>query len=263
MFFINQLSRKAYNIIEVLTLNEILKIDHLKKSYYTKKGEIEAIKDISFDVNKNEIISIIGPSGSGKSTILNIISNLDKDCEGTITKETNKIAYMLQQDVLLPWLTILENATLGLKITKNLTKENIKYVENLLIKFGLKDFINKKPNELSGGMRQRVALIRTLSLKPDIILLDEPLSALDYVTKLTIIDEMYTILKELKIATILITHDISESISFSDKVIIISPRPSIVKKIININIDNNLPSKKRINSKFNTYYTEIWEALDK
>lgn len=193
-------------------MNNILTIKNLSKTFNTKQGEIEAIKNISFDIKKGEIVSIVGQSGCGKSTLLNIISNLDKDYEGKIFNKNIKVSYMLQRDALLPWLNILDNACIGLKLENKLTKENIEYVKNLLIKFGLEKFLYQKPNNLSGGMRQRVALVRTLSTKPDLILLDEPLSALDYVTRLTITDEIYNIIKELNITTILITHDIAEII---------------------------------------------------
>jgi NitT/TauT family transport system ATP-binding protein len=209
-------------------------------------------------------LGIVGSSGCGKSTLLNILAGLDKQDSGTIIKNNLKIAYMLQIDALLPWLNVLDNALLGLKIKHELNNDNINYVKNLISKFGLEDFINKYPNNLSGGMRQRVALIRTLALKPDIILLDEPLSALDYVTRLTITDEIYNILKELNISTILISHDIAECTSFCDNIIVLSKRPSIIKKIYHINLKNkNIPSINRQDELFNYYYDLIWKELDK
>ena len=244
-------------------MTNIISLKNISKSYNTINGEIEAIKDISFDVYKGEFIGIVGSSGCGKSTLLNIIDGLDNSYEGQIIKDNIKMSYMLQSDALLPWLTVLDNACIGLKLEKNLTKENINYVKELLTKFGLEKFINLKPNNLSGGMKQRVALVRTLATKPDIILLDEPLSALDYVTRLTITDEIYTILKELNITTILITHDIAECVSFCDRIIVLSKRPAVIKNIYNIELENkNIPSINRKDKLFFNYYDAIWGDLD-
>ncbi len=245
-------------------MNNIIKLESISKTYHTKESEILAIKDISLNINKGDIIGIVGPSGCGKSTLLNILASLDKASTGKIIKQNLKESYMLQTDALLPWLTVLDNATLGLKLTNTKTKENINYVKDLLISFGLENFIYSYPNNLSGGQRQRVALIRTLAIKPDIIYLDEPLSALDYVTRLTITDEIYTILKKMKVTTILITHDISECTSFCNKVIVLSKRPSTIKNIYEIKLDNpSYPSKNRQDNKFNYYYNLIWSDLDK
>ena len=158
-------------------MNKILEIKNLSKKYHTKKGEIEAVKDFSIDIYEDDFVAIVGPSGCGKSTILSILSNLDKKTNGEIINHQKNIGYMLQSDALFDWLTVLDNCLLGLKIQKKLTKENKEYVINLINKYGLKDFINSYPSSLSGGMRQRVALIRTLATKPDIMLLDEPFSA--------------------------------------------------------------------------------------
>lgn len=195
-------------------MNKLLELKNISKTFNTLNGEIHAIENISFNVYKGEFIGIVGSSGCGKSTLLNIIDELDKNYNGTIIKDNLKMSYMLQSDALLPWLSVLDNACLGLKLEKNLTKENIKYVKGLIKKFGLESFMNQKTNNLSGGMKQRVALIRTLATKPDLILLDEPLSALDYVTRLTITDEIYSILKEMNVTVILISHDIAECVSF-------------------------------------------------
>lgn len=244
-------------------MTNIISLKNISKSYNTINGEIEAIKDISFDVYKGEFIGIVGSSGCGKSTLLNIIDGLDNSYEGLIIKDNIKMSYMLQSDALLPWLSVLDNACIGLKLENNLTKENINYVKELLAKFGLEKFINLKPNNLSGGMKQRVALVRTLATKPNIILLDEPLSALDYVTRLTITDEIYTILKELKITTILITHDIAECVSFCDRIIVLSKRPAVIKNIYNIELENkNIPSINRKDKLFFNYYDAIWGDLD-
>lgn len=193
-------------------MNNILKITNLTKKYYTKEKEILTIDNISLDIKENSITAIVGPSGCGKSTLLNIIGKLDKQTNGSIIYTKDKISYMFQTDCLFPWLTILDNCLLGLKIQKKLTKENINYVKQLLNNYGLKDYINSYPKNLSGGMKQRVALIRTLATKPDILLLDEPFSALDYQTRLSVSDDVYKIIKKENKTTIIITHDIAEPI---------------------------------------------------
>lgn len=243
----------------------ILTINNLSKSYYTKEREILALDNISLNIEENTITSIVGPSGCGKSTLLNIIGNLETKTKGEISfqENKNKIGYMFQNDCLFPWLTILENCLLGLKIQKQLTKENIEYVKELLNNYGLKDFINSYPNNLSGGMKQRVALIRTLATKPDILLLDEPFSALDYQSRLTVSDDVYKIIKQEKKTTIIITHDISEAISMSDKIIVLTRRPAKIKKIFKINLtDAKSPITNRTCKEFNNYYKEIWESID-
>ena len=201
----------------------------------------------------------------GKSTLLNIISGLLEKTNGTIKfyKENPIIGYMLQEDALLPYLNILDNATLGLSLKKIKTKENIEYTKRLLETYGLKDFIYKYPKELSGGMKQRVALIRTLAIKPDILLLDEPFSALDYQSRLSVSEDVYNIIKKEKKTVIMITHDIAEAISLSDKIIVLSKRPSIVKKIYDIKMENkSTPINNRTCKEFSDYYDKIWRDLD-
>ena len=242
---------------------KVLEISNLKKYYHTSTEEILALKDISFDVNEGEFISIIGPSGCGKSTILSILSNLIDKSSGDIKINNKSIAYMLQSDSLLPFLTILDNALLGLKVTKKLTKENKEYVINLLKTYGLGDFLDKYPNSLSGGMKQRVALIRTLSLSPDILLLDEATSALDYQSSLIISEDIYNILKKEKKTLIMVTHDIGLAISMSDRVIVLTKRPSEVKNIYEINLNNkSTPINNRRDKEFSKYYEMIWRDLD-
>ena len=245
--------------------NNLLEIQNLSKIYHDKDRELLALKDISFKVKKDEFISIVGPSGCGKSTILSILSNMIDKSSGTITfnKDNPKIGYMLQEDSLFPWKTVLENACLGLEIKKELNKETKQNVIKLLNKYGLKDFINSYPNSLSGGLKQRVALIRTLALNPDILLLDEPFSALDYQTRLTLSDDLKKIITNEKKTAIMVTHDIAEAISMSDKVIIITNRPGTIKKIIDINLDKKeTPTQNRKDNKFTYYYEMIWKELD-
>lgn len=245
-------------------MNKLLEIKNLSKNYNTKMGEVKAIDNISFDVYDKEFLCIIGSSGCGKSTLLNILANLDYLSDGQIIKNNNlKIGYMLQEDCLLPWLNILDNATLGLDIMHIKTEENVKYVKNLLEKYGLGDFLEKYPNQLSGGMRQRVALIRTLATKPDILLLDEPFSALDYMSRLMVSEDVSKIIKNEKKTVVMITHDIAEALSLADRIIVLSKRPAVIKKIYNIDIEGSTPMERRKSPRFAPYYDLLWKELDK
>ncbi len=242
----------------------ILKISNLSKDYYDTSGEIEALKNIDLEVYPNEWISIIGPSGCGKTTILSILSNLEDKTEGTIELDKDiKIGYMLQKDALFPWLTVLENSLLGLKINNQLTKDNKEKVLNMLKEYGLKDFINKYPNSLSGGMKQRVALIRTLATGAKILLLDEPFSAIDFQTRHFLSDDIYEIVQKEKVTVILVTHNIEEALILSDRVIVLSNRPATIKKIYDINYeDRSIHSENRKCKEFSSYYDSIWRDLD-
>lgn len=245
--------------------NNILKIKFLSKIYHTNKEEILAIKDLNINIKEGEFVAIVGPSGCGKTTLLSILCGLEDKTTGSITysKENIKMGYMLQNDTLFPWLNILDNCLIGLKVKKEITKENKEKVTNLLKKYGLKDFIKKYPNSLSGGMRQRVALIRTLAINPDILLLDEPFSALDYQTRLKVSDDVWKIIKKEKKTTIMITHDIAEAISMSDRVIVLTERPSKVKKEYIIKMKNkSTPINNRNNEEFKYYYDKIWKDID-
>lgn len=245
-------------------MNKLLEIKNLSKNYNTKMGEVKAIDNISFDVYDKEFLCIIGSSGCGKSTLLNILANLDYLSDGEIIKNNDlKIGYMLQEDCLLPWLNILDNATLGLDIMHIKTEENVKYVKNLLEKYGLGDFLEKYPNQLSGGMRQRVALIRTLATKPDILLLDEPFSALDYMSRLMVSEDVSKIIKNEKKTVVMITHDIAEALSLADRIIVLSKRPAVIKKIYNIDIEGSTPMERRKSPRFAPYYDLLWKELDK
>ena len=204
------------SILQIMT--NIISINKLSKKYHSK-GETTAIKDLTLSVKEGEYLAIVGPSGCGKSTLLSILSGIEKKSSGSIIlhKDNIKFGYMLQEDCLFPWLNILDNCLLGLKIKKEITKENKEYVIKLLNDYGLHDFIYSYPNSLSGGMRQRVALIRTLAIKPDILLLDEPFSALDYQTRLALSDDVYKMIKDNQKTVIMITHDIAESIYWINK----------------------------------------------
>lgn len=242
---------------------KVLEISNLKKYYHTLNEEILALDNISFSIDNGEFISIVGPSGCGKSTILSILSGLIDKSSGDININNCNIAYMLQSDSLLPFLSILDNCLIGLKIQKKLTEENKKYVIDLLNTYGLSEFINKYPNSLSGGMKQRVALIRTLAVKPDILLLDEATSALDYQSSLIISEDIYNILKKEKKTLIMVTHDIGQAISMSDRVIVLSKRPAKIKNIYEIKLNNkSTPINNRKDKNFSKYYELIWRDLD-
>ena len=189
---------------------KVLTINNVSKSFYTKLGELEVINNLNLELNSGEIIAIVGPSGSGKSTILNLISGLLKPNEGKINVYGN-LGYMFQKDQLFEWRTVWKNILIGLEIRRQITEERKKEIEEMLKKYDLADFVNNYPHELSGGMRQRIALIRTLALKPNILLLDEPFSALDYQTRIKVSDDVYNIIRNEKLSAILVTHDISEA----------------------------------------------------
>lgn len=241
-----------------------LEVKNIDKTYQAKNGEIEALKDINFNVKEGEYVSIIGPSGCGKSTLLSIIAGLEEKTNGEIYID-GKIGYMLQKDNLLEWRTIYKNIILGLEIQKALTEENKAYVIELLKKYGLYEFRNKYPTQLSGGMRQRVALIRTLAIRPNLLLLDEAFSALDYQTRLMVTEDIYKILKNENITALMVTHDISEAISMSDRVIVLTPRPATIKNIYDIDfeMENRTPLNCREKPIFSKYFNLMWKELEK
>ena len=244
--------------------NKLLSVVNLSKTYFGKDSDILALDNVSFDVCENEFITIVGPSGCGKSTILSILAGLTNKSSGNIIFHKDiTIGYMLQEDSLFEWRNILDNCLIGLEVTNTLTEENIEYVNSLLKTYGLDEFKDKYPSSLSGGMRQRVALIRTLALKPDILLLDEPLSALDAQSRLAIGEDIYNIIKQEGKTAIMVSHDISESISMSDKVIVLSQRPGKIKNIYDIKLDGaSTPIKNRSTKNFSDYYEKIWRDLD-
>ena len=251
-------------------MEKILEVKNVSKTYQNKEGEVLALENVNFKVRKGEFVSIIGPSGCGKSTLLSIIAGLESKTTGEIyiegEKEENisqKVGYMLQRDCLLEWRNILNNTMFGLEIKGMKNKENKEYVENLLKKYNLYDFKDKYPSELSGGMRQRVALIRTLAVKPKILLLDEAFSALDYQTRIMVTNDIYNILRKENITALIVTHDISEAISMSDRVLVLSKRPGTIKDIhkIDFEIENRTPINCRENPKFSQYFNTLWEEL--
>jgi len=245
-------------------MNNVLSIKKLKKIYHTKEGETKAVEDFSFDLKEGEFVAIVGPSGCGKSTILSVLCGLEEKSDGEISlKKDSNVGYMLQQDSLFEWRNILDNCLLGLEINKSLNDNSKKRVIDLLNTYGLKDFIYSYPDNLSGGMRQRVALIRTLATNPDLLLMDEPFSALDYQSRLAISDDIYNILKKEKKTMIMVTHDIAEAISMCDKVIVLSNRPATIKSIYEIKLENKTtPINNRKDKNFSYYYDRIWKDID-
>lgn len=251
-------------------MENILEVKNIGKKYQNKEGEILALKNVNFRVKKGEFVSIIGPSGCGKSTLLSIIAGLEEKTTGEIYIEgekvngiSSKIGYMLQRDCLLEWRNILSNTMFGLEVKGKKLNVNKEYVLELLKKYNLYEFKDKYPSELSGGMRQRVALIRTLAVKPKILLLDEAFSALDYQTRIMVTNDIYSILRKEKITAIIVTHDISEAISMSDRVLVLSKRPGTIKDIhkINFGIENRTPINCRESPKFSQYFNTLWKEL--
>ncbi len=249
----------------------ILSLKNITKIYQAKNGETKALDNINLDVKKGEFVSIIGPSGCGKSTLLSIIAGLEERNTGEVYLDgeeiegiSSEIGYMLQKDGLLEWRTIYKNVILGLEIRGIKTKENEEYVNNLLKKYHLYEFKDKYPTQLSGGMRQRAALIRTLAIKPKILLLDEAFSALDYQTRIMVTKDVYSILRQEGITALIVTHDISESISLSDRVVVLSRRPAKIKNIheIKFDMENRTPINCRERPEFSKYFDLLWKELD-
>ena len=251
---------------------EVLEIKNITMNYQDINSEVTAINNISFTVKDGEFVVIIGPSGCGKSTLLSIICGILKPSSGEVfvngaktTGITPKIGYMLQKDNLLEWRTIYKNILLGLEIQHRVTDENIEYANKLLKTYGLYDFKDSYPSQLSGGMRQRAALIRTLVTKPEILLLDEAFSALDYQTRLSVTDDVYSIIKNEKKTTVMVTHDIPEGISMADRVIVLSKRPAVIQsehKIEFPDITGRTPLLCRKSPIFSSYFDMLWRELD-
>ncbi len=247
----------------------LLECKDLSFSYHTPDGEIPVISHMNFDIYKGEFVSIVGPSGCGKSTLLNLLTNMLSPEEGQIvihnTENTkNAFGYMLQQDHLFEWYNIWENICIGPKINKCLTSECIQYLVQLLERYGLSDFKYKKPSELSGGMRQRAAIIRTLAMKPELLYLDEPFSSLDYQNRLNAADDIGQIISNERKTAILVTHDIGEAISLSSRILVLSARPTTVKKefILPFRDDNLTPLEIRNRKEFGGYFNAIWKELN-
>lgn len=250
-------------------MNTLLKFDNVDFYYQTKTEEIKALSSVNFEVSDQEFCSVVGPSGCGKTTILSLTAGLLKASSGKILlkdkpveKNDSRIGYMFQRDHLFEWRSIWKNITLGIEIQKPQNKEaKLELAENLLKKYDLYAFKNQRPSQLSGGMRQRVALIRTLVLEPQLLLLDEPFSALDFQTRLKVCDDVYEMIKSEKKTAILVTHDISEAISMSEKIIVLSSRPATVKNVLNLNLKGKTPLEKREDPTFGKLFDKIWKEL--
>lgn len=250
--------------------DNILELKNIGYSYHALCGETVALKDISFGVRKGEFIAIVGASGCGKTTLLSIIAGLLQPEWGTIAVNNPdgsmnypKVGYMLQRDQLFEWRTVYQNVILGLEISHALTPERFAYVERLLADYDLEKFKDRRPGELSGGMKQRAALIRTLALNPELLLLDEPFSALDYQTRLTVSADICKLIRKTGKTVILITHDLSEAVSLADRVIVLSYRPAVVKKEVPIRLslqDDSLLAARKA-PEFPYYFNLLWEEL--
>lgn len=249
----------------------LVQVDGIVMKYHSSEGETTALNNISLDVYEGEFISVVGPSGCGKSTLLNIVAGLIRPTQGTVTINnlpvqgvSALVGYMPQTDQLFEWRTIWKNVILGLEVQNKLTREKKEYVQTLLDRYGLWEFRHAFPSQLSGGMRQRAALIRTLAIDPKILLLDEAFSALDYQTRLVVSDEVKKIIAREGKTAILVTHDIAEAISMADKVIVLSGRPGTVKKTypIHLTCEEHTPIKCREANEFRGYFNMIWKELD-
>jgi len=253
-------------------VDKVVELKNLTMNYHTLDGETQAIKNLSLDIRRGEFVSIVGPSGCGKSTLLSLISGLIKPSAGEILIDnepvkgpSSNVGYMPQRDHLFEWRTILKNTTLGLEIQNKLNKETQKNAERLLDEYGLGEFKHYYPKQLSGGMRQRAALIRTLAVNPEILLLDEPFSALDYQTRLAISEEIWLIIKKEKKTAILVSHDIAEAVSMSDRIIVLTRRPGEIKSEHDIKLtttDYKTPIACREAPEFRIYFNKIWKELD-
>ncbi|PKM90933.1 MAG: spermidine/putrescine ABC transporter ATP-binding protein [Firmicutes bacterium HGW-Firmicutes-12] len=249
----------------------IVDVRNLTMKYHTLAGETAALNNLSLQVREGEFVSIIGPSGCGKSTLLSLICGLLSPSGGnilvdgeTVQGPNPKIGYMPQRDQLFPWRNILMNVTLGLEVQNKLNEKTRSNAKDLLVKYGLGDFLYHYPAQLSGGMRQRVALIRTLAIDPEILILDEPFSALDYQTRLSVSDEVKRIINNEKKTTILVTHDIAEAISISDRIVVLTKRPADIKNIhdIALSCDDISPIRRRECPEFRHYFNLLWKELE-
>lgn len=253
-----------------MTNNYLLRLRNICYSYHTLYGETRVLDHVSFDVGKGEFVAVAGSSGCGKSTLLSIIAGLLTPEDGTITVNNPdgslrypRVGYMLQRDHLFEWRSIYKNVILGLEINHMLTEERVGYVNQLLKDYDLDQFRDKRPSELSGGMKQRAALIRTLALDPELLLLDEPFSALDYQTRLSVSADICRLIRRTGKTVIMITHDLSEAISLADRVIVLSRRPATVKceLPIHLTLGDDSPLAARNAPEFSQYFNQLWEEI--
>lgn len=248
----------------------MIQILHAAFVYQSPDGEVEALRDVSFDVQEGEFCSIVGPSGCGKSTLLSALAGLERLSGGSLELDgepvcgpSRKVGFMPQRDQLFEWRSIWGNVTLGLTVRGENTPQRQAHVRELLERYGLADFAQKRPSQLSGGMRQRCALIRTPAAQPKVLLLDEPFSALDYQTRLTVSADIYRIIRQEGKTALLVTHDISEAISLSDRVVVLSHRPAVVKSIHRLTqLQGVPPLQRRDHPAFAGYFKSIWKELE-
>ena len=243
-------------------MKEVLRFDNVSMHYHTKQGETIAVQEVNFSVYEGEFVAIIGPSGCGKTTLLSLAAGLLPPTKGKVVTNGGSFGYMLQKDELFPWRTIEKNIFLPLEIKHTDTPENRTRALGLAEKYGLGQFLKSYPSALSGGMRQRAALIRTLSVNPDILLLDEPFSALDYQTRLSVCDDVYKIIREEQKTALLITHDISEAISVADRIFVLSRRPARVVAEHTLDFPESEPLKRRENKLFSHWFEILWKELN-
>lgn len=247
-----------------------VRFENIQKTFQSADGEVRALENVSFQVEAGSFVSIVGPSGCGKSTLLNILAGLETPTSGRVCLDdipvvgtTDRIGYMPQKDQLFPWRTIWGNVTIGLEIQKKKRPEDLSRIRKLLLKYGLAEFEKSLPSQLSGGMRQRCALIRTLATDPGLLLLDEPFSALDYQTRLSVSDDIHSIIRTEGKTALLVTHDISEAVSMSDRVVVLSSRPGTVRGIHDLTqLEGLSPMERRDHQLFHKYFNDIWKELD-
>lgn len=247
-----------------------VQFDRIQKTYQSPNGEIPALRDVSFSVEEGAFVSIVGPSGCGKTTLLNILAGLEQPSGGRVLLDgepvegiSPAVGYMPQKDQLFSWRTIWGNVILGLEIQGEKDGAHLNRVRELLRRYGLDGFDRKLPAQLSGGMRQRVALIRTLATDPGLLLLDEPFSALDYQTRLSVSDDIHRIIRQEGKTALLVTHDIAEAVSMSTQVVVLTRRPGTVRSIHDLSaLDGLSPMERRDHPEFHRYFNDVWKELD-
>ena len=244
----------------------LLSLEHVSLYYHTPEGETEALRDLTFQVERGAFVAVVGPSGCGKTTMLSLIMGLNAPSAGRVAFPQGPcpMGYMLQRDHLLEWRTLERNAVLGLEVRRTLNEATRERTVSLLKRYGLGDFLTYRPGQLSGGMRQKAALIRTLALDPELLLLDEPFSALDYQTRLTLADEVFTIIKEEGKTALLVTHDIGEAVSMADRVLVFTDRPATLKREIALGFPREMtPLMRRESPAFQEHFAAIWKELER
>lgn len=251
-------------------MEQSITLQNIALTYQATEGEVEALHDVTFSVEQGEFAALVGPSGCGKSTLLGVIAGLEHPDSGAVTVcgervqgPTRRVGFMPQRDQLFPWRTIRDNVLLGLQIRHETDEAHLRHVDVLLSRYGLADFVHLRPGQLSGGMRQRCALIRTLATDPDLLLLDEPFSALDYQTRLTVSGDIWRIIRSEGKTALLVTHDIAEAVSMADQVVVLSQRPAVVKAIFDMGPLRQLtPLQRRESPLFSRFFDSVWKELE-